>query len=78
MTPKQNFNRIVRKTHTVNRHLKALRKECEDLVEEIEIHADEYDYSDYEYELRQTKLVLLKISSINLEESIPEKHTIEY
>ena len=78
MTPKQHFNSIVRKANTINNHLEKIRKECESLINNIQIHADEYDYSDWEYELALLEETLTDLQSFDLEDSIPEKHSNEY
>jgi len=78
MTAKQHFNFIVRKAHTIDNHLNALRKECKLLIDEIDEHADNYDYSDFEYELALLEETLSNLASFDLEDSIPDKHTCEY
>ena len=78
MTNKQHFNLIVRKAETINRHLNALRNECKQLIDEIDEHADNYDYADFEYELALLEETLGDLLSFDLEDSIPEKHTNEY
>ena len=78
MTSKQHFNKIVRKALTINRHLNELRKECEDLIDKIYLHADEYDEDDYTYNLRTLEETLEELRSFDLEDSIPDEHTCEY
>ena len=78
MTAKQHFNKIVRKALTINRHLEVLRKECEELIDEVQIHADDYDYSDWEFDLALLEETLTELSSFDLEDSIPNEHICEY
>ena len=78
MTSKQHFNKIVRKAFTINRHLEELRKECESLIEDIQTHADDYDYNDWEFDLALLEETLENLSSFDLEDSIPDEHTCEY
>lgn len=78
MTAKQHFNKIVRKALTINRHLESLREECKSLIEDIQIHGDDYDSSDYEYELALLEETLSILESFDLEDSIPDEHTCEY
>lgn len=78
MTTKQHFNKIITKANTINRHLNAIRKECESLIEEIQIHGDEYDYDDYIYQLHLLEETLSDLQNFDLEDSIPEKATVEY
>lgn len=66
MTEKQ----IIRKALTINKHLNNLRKECENLIEEIEIFGDEVDYDTYIYELRNLKYTLQDLADFDLEDSI--------
>ena len=68
MTEKQ----IIRKALTINKHLNNLRKECENLIEEIEIFGDEVDPDIYLYELRYLKHTLQDLADFDLEDSIPE------
>lgn len=68
MTEKQ----IIRKALTINKHLNNLRKECENLIEEIEIFGDEVDCDTYLYELRYLKYTLQDLADFDLEDSIPE------
>lgn len=78
MTPKTHFNKIVKKALTINRHLDALRKECEQLIGNIQEHADQYDYTDWEFELALLEETLTNLAGFDLEDSIPEEHTEEY
>ena len=78
MTNKQHFNLIVRKANTLNNHFNKLRQECIALIDEAYEHSDNYDCADYEYELALLVETLNKLASIDIEETIPEKHTIEY
>ena len=77
MTATQHFNKIVRKALTINKHLEALRKECEELIDEVQIHADEYDYSDWEFNLALLEETLTELSSFDLEDSIPDEQVEE-
>ena len=77
-TNKQHFNNIVKKAEAINRHLNKLRKECKALIDDILDHADNYDSADYEFELALLEETLGDLSSFDLEDSIPEKHTINY
>ena len=78
MTNKQHFNAIVNKSLTINRHLEKIRQECEEVINEILIHADYYDSADYEYQLKLLEETLTSLQGFDLEDSIPEKATCEY
>lgn len=78
MTKKQHFNKIVNRALTIDRHLAKLRKDCEALIGEIQIHADDYDYDDWQFELALLEETLTNLSSFDLEDSIPDKHDCEY
>ena len=78
MTPKTHFNKIVNKANTINRHLNQLRKDCEILIDEIREHADNFNYDDWHFELALLEETLTDLSSFDLEDSIPDKHTEEY
>ena len=78
MTPKQHFNKIVRKAETIQRHLFALQKEADALADMCKEHADDFDYDDWTYELNELNNVLEDLANFDLEDAIPEKHTEEY
>ena len=78
MNSKQHFNKIVSKAWTINRHLNALRHECEELIEQVQIHADDYDYDDWYFELALLEETLTDLVGFDLEDSIPDKHSVDY
>ena len=78
MTPKQHFNKIVKRAWTINNHLEKLRQECEELIDECETHRDEYDERDYTYELALLSQTLDDLKGFDLEDAIPDKHKYEY
>lgn len=78
MTNKQHYNSIIRKSKSINNQLNKLRELCQKVINEIKIHADEYDYDDYQYELSNLETTLTDLQNFDLEDSIPEEHTCEY
>ena len=78
MTAKQHFNLIVRKALTLNRRLRKLEEEAQALAEMCKEHADDYDESDWQFELAELNNTLEDLAGFDLEDAIPEKHTNEY
>ena len=78
MTPKQHYNLIVRKALALNTKLRKLEEEAEALIEECDTHRLDYDEDDYTYELAYLSQTLEELASFDLEDAIPNKHTIEY
>lgn len=78
MTNKGHYNSIVRKAEALNNQLRKLQEKATALIDEIQEHADEYDYEDYEYFLRNLEETLDDLYNFDLEDSIPEKHTVNY
>ena len=78
MTNKGHYNAIVRKADSLLQQLRSLQEKAETLIEEIQIHRDEYDYDDYQFELSHLEETLSDLYNFDLEDSIPEKHTCNY
>ena len=78
MTPRQHFNKIVKRAWTINNHLEKLRQEAQALADECKVHYDEYDWRDYNYELAELNNVLEDLAGFDLEDAIPDKHKYEY
>ena len=78
MTNKGHFNLIVRKAETLNKQLRALQQKAEEIADMCKEHADDYDLSDWEFELNELNNVLEDLANFDLEDAIPEKHTCNY
>lgn len=78
MTNKGHFNKIVNDAIALNNQLEKIREKANKIIEDIEIHGDEFDYDDYIYQLSHLKETLEDLSSFDLEDSIPERHTANY
>lgn len=78
MTSKQHFNQIITKALSLNRQLRKLQEKATEIADMCKEHADDYDLNDWEFELNELNNVLEDLSSFDLEDAIPEKHTQEY
>lgn len=74
MTNKGHFNLIVRKANALNQQLAKLQKQAEEIADMCKEHADDYDESDWTFELAELNNVLEDLSNFDLEDAIPEKH----
>ena len=77
-TPKEHFNKIVANAWKINKQLEALRKKAESLIEECEKHREGFDYDDWEYYLNNLAQTLSDLANFDLEDSIPDTHSVEY
>lgn len=78
MTNKGHFNMIVNKALLLNKQLRKLQQKAIEIADMCKIHSDDYDYSDWEFELAELNNVLEDLSNFDLEDAIPEKHTNNY
>ena len=77
-TPKAHFNKIVSKALKLNNKLRKIEQEAQELADMCKEHADDYDESDWTFELAELNNVLEDLAGFDLEDAIPEKHTNEY
>lgn len=74
MKAKTHFNYIVTKALQLNRQLRKLQEKANEIADMCKEHADDFDYSDWIYELNELNNVLEDLAGFDLEDAIPEKH----
>jgi len=77
-TPKAHFNKIVKKALRLNKKLRKLEYEADEIADMCKEHADNYDESDWYFYLNELNNVLEDLSNFDLEDAIPDEHTNEY
>lgn len=77
-TPKKHFNKIIKQAWKINEQLNKLRERAQALVEECEKHREGFNYDDWEYDLNNLAQTLSDLANFDLEDSIPETHSVEY